>query len=426
MQKEVYQKVATSSLKMAQRSVKNSLKANSKGDALTDDQSEYVTESLRFSEIISGKKSGIIPRIIDEKMMLLYWKKNTDNTITGSVINEKQLRKRLIRVLPESYTDVRILTLIDQTGHPIIPDLSSDSMNWKTPFISQEVSELLPGWEAAAYLSNPQEVRHRARTTALIIGCMIGFLLLSLIVGSIIVIRAMKEELLLAQQKTTFVANVSHELKTPLTSIRLFAELLLEKRQTDPVKQKKYLSIMVSETERLTRLINNVLDFSRTKKGEKKYRFEKTDIVALGKELIETQRDRLEHNGFIIEIEKSGESLFVNADGEAMRQVLINILSNAEKYSTENKSIFIRFVGRNGNVLIEIEDRGIGIKDSNRVKIFDEFFRVDDSLTARVNGTGLGLTISKQIVKDHGGEISCRAAQPCGTVFEIKLPLYID
>ena len=109
-----------------------------------------------------------------------------------------------------------------------------------------------------------------------------------------------------------------------------------------------------------------------------------------------------------------------------MRQVLINILSNAEKYSTENKSIFIRFVGRNGNVLIEIEDRGIGIKDSNRVKIFDEFFRVDDSLTARVNGTGLGLTISKQIVKDHGGEISCRAAQPCGTVFEIKLPLYID
>lgn len=423
VQKEIFDQLQSSNMKVAKRSLKSTSKEVEKGSQSVEEQSEYITESLRFSEIISNKTSGIIPRMIDEQMILLYWNKDENNEITGCVINDRLLKQRLIEALPGSHTDVRILTLVDHTGRPIIPVFPHDTTNWKRPFVSQEVSELLPGWEAAAYLSNPDTVKERGRLTALIVGCIITFLLLSLIIGSTIILRTMKAQTILAQQKTTFVANVSHELKTPLTSIRLFAELLKENRQADPVKQKKYLSIMVSETERLTRLINNVLDFSRSKKGEKKYRWETLDLVNLVSELVESQCDRFEHNGFTVTVDSGTAKLPVKADNEAMKQVLINLLSNAEKYSPDMKNIFIRTFQESEKAVVEIEDRGIGISRDDMKYIFEEFYRVDDSLTANVNGTGLGLSISKRIIDDHGGTISCYSAKPRGTVFRITLPI---
>jgi signal transduction histidine kinase len=230
----------------------------------------------------------------------------------------------------------------------------------------------------------------------------------------------------LAQQKTTFVANVSHELKTPLTSIRMFAEMLRDGHQPDTQKQKQYLDIMAAETERLTRLVNNVLDFSRMERGEKRYSMKAVDLIALCSAVVESQRARFESNGFRVTFTTHTAALPVRADEEAIKQALINLLSNAEKYSTDRKEIDIEVDSDAGRAAISVSDRGVGIPPGEADRIFDEFFRVDDKLTSKVKGAGLGLTIARRILKDHDGDIRYRAREGGGSTFELILPTAED
>jgi signal transduction histidine kinase len=250
-------------------------------------------------------------------------------------------------------------------------------------------------------------------------------LFISIAAGGTLILRNVSSQVRLAQQKTTFVANVSHELKTPLTSIRLFTELLREKRQPDEARQGQYLDLMISETERLTRLINNVLDFSRMAEGKKQYTMKIVDAISLCREMVEKQRIHLELNGFSLTFTAELQSVMVKADEEALRQVLINLLSNAEKYSPEKKEIEVEIeIGRErGLVFIRVKDRGIGIPASESERIFKEFYRVDDSLTSRVKGTGLGLTIARRIVRDHGGDLAYLPREKGGSIFQIQLPI---
>jgi signal transduction histidine kinase len=227
----------------------------------------------------------------------------------------------------------------------------------------------------------------------------------------------------MARKKTNFVANVSHELKTPLTSIRMFAEMLRERRQTDRDKQEKYLDIMVSETERLTRLINNVLDFSRMDKGKKTYDKKMIDAASLCEELLESQRLRLEQNGFEVNFTRTSSPVYVEGDEEALKQAVLNLLSNAEKYSQDKKQIDVEVGRSDESVIINVKDRGIGIEPKQAQKIFKEFYRADESLTSKVRGSGLGLTISKKIINDLGGDILYFPREDGGSVFQIKFPL---
>src|SRR5208283_4685615 len=158
-------------------------------------------------------------------------------------------------------------------------------------------------------------------------------------IGGWLLVHGLNKELRLARQKTDFVSNVSHELKTPLTSIRMFSELLAEGRVTDRAKQRSYLGIITAETARLTRLINNVLDFARIERGEKKYNFQKCDLVSVVRETADTYRPHLEANGFQFTCELPDAPIFVNGDRDALAQVVVNLLSNAEKYSDTCKEI---------------------------------------------------------------------------------------
>jgi len=228
----------------------------------------------------------------------------------------------------------------------------------------------------------------------------------------------------LAQKKATFVTNVSHELKTPLTSISLFVDLLRRKGPLPAAKKEQYLSLMASETERLTRLINNVLDFSR-EKGAKRYAMRAVDVCEVAKQIVESQRVRLESRGFTISLEPAPGPAVVQADPEALKQVLLNLLSNAEKYSAGTKEIAVTVApvtATHSEVVVTVRDRGIGIPEKDREKIFREFYRVDDSLTSGVQGTGLGLTIARRIARDHGGDITCLPREGGGTDFVLELP----
>lgn len=335
----------------------------------------------------------------------------------------ERLAERINALLPQVLTKTRFLTVLDQNGKAILQSGTFTPQQWNKPFVAREISRLLPRWEAVIYLVNPQEITSRARLTSLSILFLVIALFCIIVVSGLLLLRSVSSEIRLAKQKTTFVTNVSHELKTPLTSIRIFAELLKERRQPDPSKQEKYLSIMLSEIERLTRLINNVLDFARMNKGTRTYSKIACDCTELCRELIQNQRVRLEHNGFKIETDYYEKPLLTKVDQEAIKQAILNVISNAEKYSSVEKWIRIAVTKNGFNANIAISDHGIGIDQSQSELIFKEFYRIDESLTAKVQGTGLGLTITRQILRDHDGDITYSKNEPAGSVFVLTMPV---
>jgi len=287
-----------------------------------------------------------------------------------------------------------------------------------------EIGEALPHWEVAAYRSNPEQIKQAARTIQLTLGLLITVLLAAIGVGSWLIVHDLNRQLTLARQKTDFVSNVSHELKTPLTSIRMFAELLAEGRVNEPAKQRNYLSIITAEAARLTRLINNVLDFARLERGEKKYNFAACDLATLARESTETFRPHLEAGGFNFDVKLPDSPLLVRADRDAVSQVIVNLLSNAEKYANGAKDIRLE-LSSNGTPFAELRvlDRGPGVPRECQEKIFEQFFRVNDSLTNAIPGTGLGLTLARQIARAHGGEVRYTSREGGGSCFCLQLPL---
>ncbi len=391
-------------------------------DSLNEQWSYFILESHTWSQITNKASSGIIPRFIDDKFYLLYWEKDEDKAVVGCIIDTDALKKRLLEVMPTAFTETRVLVILDEQARPLLVPAGEEQRQWHMPFAAREISELLPRWEIAAYLTDPGVIRTSARSTALVLWVLIGFLLVSLFLGGLLIAVLLINQMRLAQQKTSFVANVSHELKTPLTSIRLFAEMLRDNRQPDRAKRGMYLDIMISETERLTRLINNVLDFTRMSKGKKKYNPRETDLVGLCKDILKIQGSRLEHMGFSVTLQAPGEPIPAKIDEEALKQVIINLLSNAEKYSTRRKSIELKVSKNADTVKIDILDRGPGIPLHLKEKVFREFYRVDDSLTGAATGSGLGLSISRRILRDHGGDIHYSPRTGGGSRFRITIP----
>jgi signal transduction histidine kinase len=395
--------------------------------------SQFVLTSQLLSQIASQGDSGLIPRFIGEKLVFLFWERQKDGRIAGCELASSVFRGRIAGVLTSTWSPVRILTLLDENGAPLAVPPDVAARDWRRPFVAREIAESLPRWEAAAYLTRPDSITAQARTSSLVIWIMVVILFVSVAGGGTMVLSSVYGEMKLAQQKATFVANVSHELKTPLTSLSLFIDLLRRKRPLPQSKKEQYLSLMASETERLTRLINNVLDFSRDT-AARRYAMRTVDAAEVTAQIVESQRVRLESRGFRLSIERAAPVAAehaayqvaaahqVHADPEALKQVLLNLLSNAEKYSAKRKEIVVTVSGQEGSVLISVRDRGIGIPEKDRERVFREFYRVDDSLSSGVQGTGLGLTIARRIARDHGGEITCAPRDGGGTDFVVRLP----
>jgi signal transduction histidine kinase len=383
----------------------------------------FISEPQRFSQITAGRQQGLIPRFIGDSLSLIFWTRETNGGFIGCLVDREVLDGRMATLLGNMYTPTRILTILDENGRPLLIPDKREQRDWRRPFVAREISERLPRWEVAAYLTDPGAFASRANLTTLMLWILVLFLFVAILSGGIYIMNRLQGEMQLARQKTTFVANVSHELKTPLTSIRMFAEMLKERRQPDIDKQEKYLNLMVSETERLTRLINNVLDFTRMERGEQKYEKKRLDIAFLCESLIENQRIRLEHNGFTLTFQNDLGEAFVEGDEESLMQALLNLFSNAEKYSETEKRIDVDITRTEGFVLINVKDLGSGIPASDAKRIFKEFYRVDESITSRVRGSGLGLPIALRIIRDHGGDIEYFPRDGGGSIFQVRLPL---
>ncbi len=397
--------------------------------------SQFVLASQLLSQISSQGDYGIIPRFVAnppgassaDRLEFLFWARQKDGQIAGCQIDAAAFRSRIAGVLESTWTPVRILTLLDENGVPLAAPPDSAGRDWHRPFVAREIGERLPRWEAAAYLTRPDVISSQARSSSLVIWVLVMILFVSVAGGGVTVLSSVYAGMRVAQQKATFVTNVSHELKTPLTSISLFIDLLRRKGSLSAAKKEQYLSLMASETERLTRLINNVLDFSRDK-GARRYAMQTVDAAEVARQIVESQRVRLESSGFVVDLKIEADpqdaeaGLTVRADPEALKQVLLNLLSNAEKYSRQTRELAVR-AGRDATeVTITVADRGIGVPEKERQKIFQEFYRVDDSLSSGVQGTGLGLSIARRIARDHGGDITCAPRPGGGSEFTVRLP----
>lgn len=257
------------------------------------------------------------------------------------------------------------------------------------------------------------------RTSFLILG---GLSLL-LCAGIVLTYRNVTREVALAKLKSDFVSNVSHELRTPLSLIRLYAETLELGRLPNKEKQHEYFQIIRKESERLTALINNILDFSRIEAGRKEYDFRDTDLADLVRSTLESYRFQIEQNGFELEQKIDDNLPPVTVDREAIARSLVNLVNNAVKYSSTDKYLGVNLYRSNGSVKLEVIDHGIGIPEQEQHRIFEKFYRVGDPLVHTTKGSGLGLSLVRHIVHAHGGNISVESTPGRGSKFTISLPV---
>lgn len=241
-----------------------------------------------------------------------------------------------------------------------------------------------------------------------------------MVLGIFLIISDINRERKLNDLRSEFVSNVTHELKTPLTSIYLFVESILLGRVKSEKDKKDYLKIILQETDRLKRLINNVLDFAKIEKGKLKYHFEETDISDIMFSAIKEIDYWIKESGFLLatDIEKE---IFAIVDRDALKQAIINLLSNAIKYSNERKEIHARIRSIESQIHIVIEDKGMGIPEKYLDKVFEKYFRIDYKDKHTTSGTGLGLTMVKNIIDAHKGEIKVESKLGYGSKFTIIL-----
>ena len=223
--------------------------------------------------------------------------------------------------------------------------------------------------------------------------------------------------------KSFFVSSVSHDLKTPLTSIKLFAERLRMSENISHEKKEEYFEIIEGESNRLTRLINNVLDYSKIERGTQKYNLQEIDIVETAKNVINSLEYQFKMNRFTLDLDYKQEKLFAFADIDAVSEALVNLLSNALKYSREIKHIEITIYKEHNHAVIEVKDSGEGISPEDLANIFDPFFRAKSEKIDKAGGAGLGLAIVKHIMDAHKGKIEVESSLGKGSKFSLLFPI---
>jgi signal transduction histidine kinase len=250
----------------------------------------------------------------------------------------------------------------------------------------------------------------------------VGVVFLAVMIAQASLWRTAREQIKLAKKKDDFISAVSHELRTPLTTIRMHTEMLEKGWIKSEDKKAEYYSTMRQESERLSRLIDNVLDFSRIQRGRKKYNFKLGDINHCIGDVVDMMTPCATKAGFKVEKDFAPVPQFA-FDPDAVMQIVINLLDNAVKYANnaDEKVIHVRTKCDNGYVLIEVEDHGPGVPRLQRQKVFDEFYRCADESRRETTGTGLGLALVKRFAQAHNGFVEILTARPTGAIFRVAL-----
>ena len=311
-----------------------------------------------------------------------------------------------------------VITISDENGQTLFSNTAGQpeyflESNFDHPFSNWKARVGLKGTNIDALARN--SFLHSAGATVLV--------LIFLLFGMALIIRATDREARLAEAKSNFVSNVSHELKTPLSLLSLFSEILELGRVNSEQKKTEYYRIIRHESLRLNKMIDNILDFSKIEAGRKAYVFAEGDMAEVIEKVLSSYRYQIINSGFDVQTNIQPDLPPVSIDRDAMEQAISNLLDNAIKYSRDVKQLSITLERRGSDLSIEIADEGIGIPRAEQAKVFEKFYRVGNGLVHDVKGSGLGLSLVKHIVEAHNGTVSVESEVGKGSRFTILLPL---
>jgi signal transduction histidine kinase len=382
---------------------------------------EMDAESGRFLRIAEPTDSGLI---ISSFIPL------DTNTMLGLLLDPQALASGIFPPesgKPESEEGWSV-AIVDDSGKviagegPITAEEPEKGGALKRVFTGA-FTESFPPWAVEIHQSGAGAAERQFRLRRTIYVLSLAAVIAALFFGGFLAIRSTARELRLAKLKSDFTATVSHEFRTPLTSIRYLAELLQRGRVRDEARKQQYYETITGESERLSRLVENLLDFSKIEAGMKEYRMEETDIAALAADVAGRFRQQAAFKDFTLETEIKEGLPVIPADKDSLARAVFNLLDNAVKYSGQNPRVVLRVWSGEDAVNIQVEDHGIGIGKPEQKKIFEKFYRSESALESDVKGSGIGLPLVQHVVQAHGGKVLLESEPGKGTRVTIRLPV---
>ncbi len=293
----------------------------------------------------------------------------------------------------------------------------------RPPLIVVSAGEYLLDWELALYVEGADPLSEAA-DKRIVIHLWTGILVIVVITAlALLVARYVSRQMKLTRLKNDLIATVSHELKTPLASMRALVDTLIEGRYRDRHQVDDYLQLIARENTRLSRLIDNFLTFSRMERNKRTFEFADLRVEETVNAAVEAVRERFTSAGCRLDVELSDDLPAITGDRDALITVILNLLDNAHKYSEDDRHVILRAYAADAHVCLEVEDNGIGLSRRATKRIFDRFYQVDQSLSRPAGGCGLGLSIVRFIVQAHGGTISVTSQPGKGSTFTVRLPV---
>jgi len=334
--------------------------------------------------------------------------------------SEQGLRRDILEKTLAGLEGQSLLAVLDGLDRPIY---TARPLGRAQHVLSVDFGEALPAWRLALYEPAGLSPRDAVRRQAMLFTAVFILLLGVIAFGLAATYRLVRRESEMARLKSDFVANVSHDLKTPLALIRMFAETLEMDRIPDEVSRREYYGVITRESERLTRLIDNVLDFSRIEGGRQRYDMAPGHVEPIIHEVLEAFRYPLAQQGFKVDVHVEPDLPEVWLDPEAIKQALANLVDNAIKYSGEGRRLDVTARREGKDVCIAVSDDGIGIPPREQQRIFEKFYRIGRSETQGRRGSGVGLALVKHIVEAHGGRVTVESGPGAGSRFTLHVPL---
>ncbi|MFQ5846710.1 MAG: sensor histidine kinase [Candidatus Methylomirabilales bacterium] len=320
-------------------------------------------------------------------------------------------------------TDMSILAILDQQGAVVY---SPRPLRESREVASAPFREIFPLWKVAVYQQEGMAFEDSLHWQVLVSGLLIAMLVVVIAGGLLFIFRFLRREMEMAQLKAEFVTHVSHDLKTPVALIRMYAETLEMGRIGDEGKRQEYYRIIARESECLTHLINSFLDFSRIDVGKARYHFQPCEVVPLILQTLEVYQYQLNRLGFTVDLEMQPDMPDVTLDPDAFRQALGNVIDNAINYSGDRKVIRVGAMVWEGELRCSIADQGVGIDSAEVPRIFEKYYRAGRRETPSPRGSGIGLTLVKNIAEAHGGRVIVESARGEGSTFTLIIPVDPD
>jgi two-component system, OmpR family, phosphate regulon sensor histidine kinase PhoR len=363
--------------------------------------------------------------IEDRQYLVSYWQRYVDQRRVLVVVWH-DVDRIVSELMPQLYKDPdrgnARMNIVDENGRIIFgPPIKVGKLGVIKPF-----PMTLTNWRLQVALASAEEIEKQVERRRLIEMSMVIVAGLVTIAGLLIVINASWKERRISGLKSEFVANVSHELKTPLSLIRMFGELLLLERATTEEKKKQYLSIIVGESERLTALIENVLDFARVERGKAEYDFAPANIGEVARRATEIFKFRAERDNVELSLEVEADLPEARVDQRAIELCIMNLIDNSIKYAKDGGRVKVVVKRREGHVVVLVVDFGPGIPKAEQSRIFERFYRGSVAGGTRARGSGIGLALVEHIMESHGGRATVESpTQPDGggATFSLELPI---